>query len=187
MTNIIFVRHAQPDDSWEDDRTRPLTALGIADRAYVTETLERFKIHALYSSPYKRSKDTISDYAHKYKMDIHTDERFRERKHGIKNGSFLEERWNDFNFCEENGENLKSVQNRNIEALNEVLDRHPDQSIVIGSHGTALSTILNFYDPTFLCDGFKRIWLSMPYVIRLGFNGKILLDSEELLKLDRGY
>ena len=23
MTRIIFVRHAQPDMSWEDDRTRP--------------------------------------------------------------------------------------------------------------------------------------------------------------------
>ena len=28
MTSVYFVRHAQPDISWEDDRTRPLTPTG---------------------------------------------------------------------------------------------------------------------------------------------------------------
>lgn len=28
MTKVYFVRHAQPDFGWEDDRTRPLTAEG---------------------------------------------------------------------------------------------------------------------------------------------------------------
>ena len=36
------------------------------------------------------------------------------------------------------------VQNRNIEALNEILSDNADKEIVIGTHGTALSTILNF-------------------------------------------
>lgn len=31
MTQIYFVRHAQPIYSWEDDRTRPLTEEGLAD------------------------------------------------------------------------------------------------------------------------------------------------------------
>lgn len=80
-------------------------------------------------------------------------ERFRERKAGVKSGEYLEKRWDDFNFCEINGENLASVQLRNMEALSEVLKKHPNKKIVIGTHGTALSTILNYYDPTFRCDG----------------------------------
>ena len=28
MTRIYFVRHAQPEHSWEDDRTRPLSEEG---------------------------------------------------------------------------------------------------------------------------------------------------------------
>lgn len=31
MTSLFFVRHAQPEAGWPDDRTRPLTPLGLAD------------------------------------------------------------------------------------------------------------------------------------------------------------
>lgn len=31
MTHIYFVRHAQPEHDWLDDRSRPLTEAGIKD------------------------------------------------------------------------------------------------------------------------------------------------------------
>ena len=40
MTRVYFVRHAQPEHAHEDDRTRPLTAEGIADSKIVLETLK---------------------------------------------------------------------------------------------------------------------------------------------------
>lgn len=187
MTSIFFVRHAQPDVNWEDDRTRPLTAIGLEDSKQVTETLKDMEIDIFYCSPFKRSRDTISDCANTYKMDIHIDERLRERNPGKDSVKYLEKRWENFNFCEEGGENLASVQQRNIEALKEILSKHPDKKIVIGTHGTALSTILNYYDPSFGCDGFKRIWFSLPYIIRLDFEGDKLIKKTELLKIDRGY
>jgi len=189
LTGIFFVRHAQPDESWEDDRTRPLTALGMEDRLKVTGILENLRIDIFYSSPYKRSIDTISDYADKYNAPIVIDERFRERKRGIMSDDFLERRWDDFSFCEENGESLESVQKRNIEALTEILHKHINKNIVIGTHGTALSAIINFYDPATFggCGGFKRIWPSMPYIIRLDFMGMQMINATELLKIDRGY
>ncbi len=39
---------------------------------------------------YYRSMDTILDCANEYNMVIYTDERYRERKRGIKSGVFLE-------------------------------------------------------------------------------------------------
>ena len=39
---------------------------------------------------------------------------------------------------------IAMVQKRNIEALKEILSDNRDKEIVIGTHGTALSTILNF-------------------------------------------
>jgi len=189
MTSVYFVRHAQPDISWEDDRTRPLTPTGLQDRKRVTELLSKIPIDCFFSSPYKRSYDTISECADTFGLEIHTVERFRERKYG-KNGygvEQLERRWKDFNFCEEEGETLNSVQSRNIEALNEVLVAHKDKNIVVGTHGTALSTIINYYDPRFGCDGFKRIWNWMPYVIRLDFEGIKYIGRQELLIVDRGY
>lgn len=187
MTSIFFVRHAQPDVKWEDDRTRPLTAIGLNDSKKVTEVLENFNIDIFYSSPYKRSYDTILDCANKFNMIIHTDERFRERKIGINSSIYMEKRWSNFSFSEENGECLASVQKRNMEALTEVLGKYPDKNIVIGTHGTALSTILHYYDSSYGFEGFKRIWFSMPYIIRLDFEGDKLIRSTELLKIDRGY
>ena len=55
MTSVYLVRHAQPDKSWEDDRTRPLTKLGFEDSKEVSSVLSKFYIDSAYSSPYKRS------------------------------------------------------------------------------------------------------------------------------------
>ncbi len=187
MTRVFFVRHAQPDNQWEDDRTRPLTPLGKEDSKLVASILSKFPIDVFYSSPYKRSKDTIAGCARIFKMEVHTDESFRERKSGENSGNFLEKRWTDFNFCEKNGESLNSVQQRNVKALKEILDLYKNKNIVIGTHGTALSTILNYYDSSFDCDGFKRIWYCMPYIIRLDFENGAVCAKEELLSIKRGY
>ena len=189
MTHLYFVRHAQPDSSCPDDRTKPLTHQGMEDRKKVTALLSKLPIDAFYSSPYRRSVDTISESAAVFGMDITTDERFRERQVG-ENGyaiELVERRWADFDFCEEGGETLRSVQMRNIAALDGVLHSCAGQNIVVGSHGTALSAIINFCDPSFTCDDFKRIWHWMPYVVRLDFEDRTYLGREELLRAERTY
>lgn len=93
----------------------------------------------------------------------------------------LERRWADFGFCEDGGEPIGSVQKRNIEALTEVLTACRDKNIVIGTHGTALSAILNFYDSGFGCD--DSHW--MHYVVRLNFDGIRYVGKEELLAIER--
>ena len=187
MTHIYCVRHAQPDDRWQDDKTRPLTALGMADTPRVTEALSGIAIDAFFASSYRRSVDTIRHCADARGMTIHTDERFRERKQGIKSEISLEDRWNDFSLCEEQGENLASVQARNIEALKELLRDYAGKTLVLGTHGTALSTILNYFDPSCGANYFRKIWFCMPYIIRLDFDGAVLKSREELLSLERGY
>jgi len=187
LTSIFFIRHAQPDTSWKDDRTRPLTTQGFEDSNEVSTVLSKFNINLIYSSPYKRSFDTIADFAKQRKMTIHTDERFKERKGGINHGSFLQERWNDFAFCEENGETLGSVQKRNIAALTEVIKRHPHKNVAIGTHGTALSVILNYYDSSFDIEYFKQIWFCMPYILRVVFKNESIVKTEEILRINRGY
>ncbi|MCL2351698.1 MAG: histidine phosphatase family protein [Firmicutes bacterium] len=159
MTRVFFVRHAQSDSAWADDRTRPLTPAGLADCGKVTALLSRIPVDVFLSSPYKRSVDTVSGAAGFFKMDIRTDERFRERRVG-ENGyavETLERRWSDFGFHEEGGESLGSVRKRNAEALNDALRMCAGKNIVIGTHGTALSAILNYCDDSFGCEGFKRI------------------------------
>ena len=40
MTRVYFVRHAQPEHDWKEDRTRPLTEEGKKDSAIVTRIFE---------------------------------------------------------------------------------------------------------------------------------------------------
>ena len=71
------------------------------------------------------------------------------------------------------------VQRRNMEAFNEILLDNADKDIVVGNHGTALSTILNFYDNSFGCEDFLRIIDWMPYIIELDFEGGKLVSKQE--------
>ena len=181
MTKIYFVRHAQPEHAWGDDRTRPLTGEGRRDSAIVFEFLKDKHIDAFYSSPYKRSMDTIADSADFFGKDIITDEDLREREKGENgnNHGMFHKRWADHNYHEEGGESIAMVQKRNMRALTEILRDNIDKEVVVGTHGTALSTILNFYDKSFGCDDFLRIVDRMPYVMELDFEGDKLVGKVE--------
>ncbi|WP_058303641.1 hypothetical protein [Gorillibacterium timonense] len=52
--------------------------------------------------------------------------------------------------------------------------------MAIGTHGTALGTIIHHYDPSFGWQGFCRIVNRMPYVLRMRFEGSTFLDVAEI-------
>lgn len=188
MTKVFFVRHAQPDFKWVDDLTRPLTQEGEKDKEVVTDFFRDKVIDRFCSSPYKRSMDTIRGAAQLSGKDIVTDVRLREREKGNGNSNtkeMMRMRWADFQYHEEGGESLAMVQKRNMEALEEILRENEGKSIVIGTHGTALSTILNYYDRSFGCDDFLRIIDWMPYVIELEFEGVKLVRKTEHLHVEK--
>lgn len=189
MTSIYFVRHAQPEHSWKEDRTRPLSDEGLQDSKQVVELLHSIHFNYAISSPYKRSVDTIKECAKAHNLEIHTDERLRERQKGSggNNLEMFRKRWSDFDYHEDGGESLRMVQNRNVEVLLELLDNHTDETILVGTHGTALSTILNYYDKTFLCEDFLRIIDYMPYIIRLDFENQMCVGKEEILIVEKEY
>ena len=57
--------------------------------------------------------------------------------------------WADFSYSLPGDEYLAEVQERNIAALNNVLDMYKNKNNVVGTRGIALSTIINFYDKSF--------------------------------------
>jgi len=58
-------------------------------------------------------------------IEIITDEKIREREKGKGGNDFgmFQKRWSDLDFHEEGGESIRMVQNRNIEALIEILKK----------------------------------------------------------------
>lgn len=188
MTRIYFVRHAQPIHSWQEDSTRPLTKEGITDSKKVVETLANIKLDYCVSSPYKRSLDTIKECAKSHGLEIHTDYRYRERECGNKNTrEMIIKRWLDFDFHEEGGESLNMVQRRNMEGVTELLLEHENENILFGTHGTALSTILNYYDSTYNFDSFWRIIDFMPYIVCLESDGTKCLGKKEILIIKKEF
>lgn len=175
MTKVYFVRHAQPNYENHDDMLRELTAKGLEDRKLVTKFLSDKNVDIVLSSPFVRSIDTVRDFADSKGLKIGIVEDFRERK--IDNvwiedfNGFCKQQWEDFSYKLSDGECLLEVQERNIAALNKVLTKYAGKTIVVGSHGTALSTIVNYYDDSFGHAEFEKIRGLMPWVVEFRFEG----------------
>lgn len=184
MTHLYFVRHAEPNYDNHDDYTRELSEKGMADRRLVTSFLSDKSIDIVLSSPYKRAVDTLKDFADTYGYEIATVDNFRERK--VDNCwiedfySFTKRQWEDFNYKLSDGETLREVRERNISALRQVLDTYGNKNIVIGSHGTALSTIINYYQPNFGFAEFDEIRTLMPWIVHFEFDGEMCIRIESV-------
>lgn len=184
MTNVYFVRHAQPNYSNHDDLTRELTEKGLADRRLVTEYLMERDIRAVFSSPFLRSVDTVKDFADRKGLTIERIDDFRERRIDsvwIEDfNAFARRQWSDFSYKLSDGECLGEVQERNIRALLTLVKAYKDQNIVIGSHGTALSTVINYFDPSFGYDAFEEIRGLMPWIVRFAFEDDRCTEIEKI-------
>ena len=183
MTNIYFVRHAEPNYNNHDDLTRELSPKGMKDRELVTEFLADKQVDIVISSPYKRAVDTVAHFASLRDLPITTIADFRERKVDSSwiddFDAFTRNQWADFNYKLTDGETLSEVQNRNIVALQEVIRQHEGKNVVVGSHGTALSTIINYFVPQFGIEEFIRIKSIMPWIVRFSFMENDCMQIEE--------
>lgn len=182
MTTIYFVRHAESNYANHDGANRELTSKGLKDRMLVTEYLKDKNIDIVLSSPYKRAIDTVKHFAdtNNHKIEIIDD--FRERKIDsvwIEDfNTFCKNQWDDFTYKLYDGENLFEVQERNIRALNYVLEKYRDKKVVIGSHGIALSTVINYFDNTFGYYDFLKIKSLMPWLVKFTFCNKTIQEIE---------
>lgn len=183
MTNIYFVRHAEPNYDNHDDLTRELSPKGMKDRELVTGFMADKQVDIVLSSPYKRAIDTVAHFASLRDLSISTIYDFRERKVDSSwiddFDAFTRNQWADFNYKLTDGETLSEVQKRNISALREVIEQHKGKTVVIGSHGTALSTIINYFVPQFAIVEFMRIKSVMPWIVHFTFSESDCVQIEE--------
>lgn len=190
MTQIYFVRHAQPDYRTGENSTFPLSEEGLQDRMQAWALLRSVPFDAAVSSPYRRSIETILPIVEQQRLSVHTDPRLRERDNngGSSNThAMFQKRWSDFTFHEEGGESLRSTMNRNIAALWDILAAYSDKTVLVGTHGTVLATIIHYFEPSFGYEDFIRIIDWMPYVLRMDFDGRRLLRREELLYIHKAF
>jgi len=173
-SQIYFIRHAEADNSYENDRLRPLTKDGINESIKLCDRFNDIKIDDFYSSPYLRAINTIEPLAKKMNKKIITVENLREVKMPFAEMKNLDEyctkHWNNFSFKYYNCESFMEVQKRNIDVIEKLILQNQEKSIIIGTHGIALSTIINYYDKNFQLDAFKRLIPKRPYIICFMFD-----------------
>jgi 2,3-bisphosphoglycerate-dependent phosphoglycerate mutase len=186
-TKVHFIRHAETDYTVRDGRIRPLPETGLRDAAMLPMKLADIPLDALYASPYKRAVDTIAPLAEARNLPVTLVEDFREQVSGdvtvdkyAAHDAFICRCWEDHDYHAPGGESLRMVRERNIAALEEVLREQRGKSVAIGTHGTALCTIVNHSDPTRGLAYFEKFRMVMPYVVRLDFLGEDFLGWTEI-------
>ena len=184
MTTLYFVRHAEPNYNNHDDLTRELTENGLRDRHKAARWLADKNATLVLSSPYKRSVDTVQPIADAIgQKEIETYYDLRERTVCDEwlycFDEYAKNQWSDFTYKLEGGECLGEVQARNVAAINEIVKKYAGHNIAIGSHGTALSTIIHYYtDGKWNFDDFQRIKKVMPFIVKLVFEGENCISCE---------
>lgn len=154
MTDFLLIRHAasapsadQPEPDW------PLSNAG-ADAAHrLVSSLADRPIDAIYASPYARAVATVGPLAGARSLRITRVEPLRERKLSEAMvpdwRDHLEHSWLDFDYRLPGGESARECQQRMIACLTSLAQSHGGESLVVCSHGNALSLFLNSLDPSF--------------------------------------
>ncbi|UNB46921.1 histidine phosphatase family protein [Staphylococcus coagulans] len=177
-TIIYFIRHVEPNYNNHDDMSRELTTKGLEASQKLITQFSSVSIDHFYSSPYQRAIDTITPLAKDRNLPIQIIDELRERQ--LSNGwvndfnAIEQQQWQDFNFKLAHGESLREVQKRNIDALKMILKEGQGNTIVVGTHGTALSTIINYYQSDFGFDAFNQYKHCFPWIVTFEFDGNKL-------------
>jgi 2,3-bisphosphoglycerate-dependent phosphoglycerate mutase len=170
MNTFYLVRHAHAD--LIPDENRPLSAQGRDDANRVADTLYEYPISAIYSSPARRARQTITPLAGRLGLLIHIEPDLQERRLGY--GVFedfykaVAVTWRNPSFAYPGGESSVMAQKRGIVVVQRLLEKHPAQHIVLSTHGNLMALVLQTFDPSVDF----RFWKSliMPDVYRLSIS-----------------
>lgn len=168
MTTLYFVRHAHSTYS-TDERARPLSDTGQADAIRLLETFQEIPIDRFYSSPYRRAIETIAPLAEARQQPIIEVEELRERL--LAPGELDDFQaavtyvWQHPNENPYGGETNNEASQRIRQFIDELVEKHPDETVVLGTHGNIMVLLLGTFDPTFDYAFWKS--LPMPAVCRM--------------------
>jgi probable phosphomutase (TIGR03848 family) len=169
-TVLLLVRHGVTDATGKRLYGRSpgihLSGRGRAQAEGVTERLKGLPIRAVYSSPLERCLETAAPIARELGLRVRTERGVLETDMGAWTGrTFGQIRrsglWRGIlavpssaRFPE--GESLVEVQARTVKALEAIASRHPNEAVVVVSHGDPIRLALAHYAGTHL-DHFQRL------------------------------
>ena len=166
MTELLLVRHGQTDSNlqgrWQGWDGTPLNQQGEWEAALIARRLAQAEeaIVALYASPLRRAWQTAERIGEVLNLSPVPHNGLKEIHFGQISGITLDElqerfpdlhkHWTDkmdLTFTFPGGEQRAQFFQRVGEAIEEVVERHPDQKVVVVAHGGSLRACLVHYLP----------------------------------------
>ena len=180
MTTIYLVRHAHAE--WRDDDTRSLSPAGSEAARALGERLAAFPVTAIYSSPHRRAIETIAPLADRLGLRPHLIDDLRERElPPVGPDEFervVEESWRSPEVAVRGGESNRGAQARGVAVIRNLLAQHEGEHIVVATHGTLLTLMLNGFDGTYDHAFWKQ--LAFPDAYCLTFESSSLKNVQRL-------
>ena len=146
---LIIVRHGETEANilriCQGQTQGKLNDEGIAQARKVAERLKNEIFDAIYSSDLQRALDTTTEIAkfHPY-LHINNDKRLRERYFGSFQGQIFPEKMEDFTPSDEI-ETPEAIALRLNDFLTEIFAKHPDDTLLIVSHGFTIRTMFSLF------------------------------------------
>ena len=160
MGQIIFLRHGQAKNNTERilaGRTEgvPLTDVGIRQAEHTAELLEHMNISAIYSSPIQRAKHTAEIAGQHNSVDVTIDDRLIELDMGKFTGMPYDAIFNshgnvfmkfyngELEIAHNGVETFSQVKNRVLGLVNEIIENHSDENVVLVTHMDPIKAMLS--------------------------------------------
>jgi 2,3-bisphosphoglycerate-dependent phosphoglycerate mutase len=178
LASLFLVRHAE--SPWSSDEMRSLSNSGRAASEKLVESLSSLGLAAIYSSPYRRSIETIEPLAKYLGLPIHEVDDLRERSLGSISGTPFEEAvaetFSDFDHSFPGGESSRDAQQRAVRAIDRIREAHPVDRIVIATHGNLISLYLNMLNHDIGFDFWRSLALPDVFQISPSTSGKLVFE-----------
>jgi probable phosphoglycerate mutase len=192
LTTFHFLRHGERESGRVLVGRTPGIALTERGRIEITSVAERLadaNIVAIYASPLQRTRESAEILSERLGLQIEFRDGLIELDFGEWTGSTFEQirddprwpLWRDMRSvaCIPGGESMREVQRRAVEEMFDIHARHPEETVVLVSHGDviraalmfALGTPLDFYRRIEVAQGsVSTIVIEPPMVRVLGMN-----------------
>jgi broad specificity phosphatase PhoE len=162
VTRLILVRHGETDwnleGRWQGQADVPLNATGRRQSREVAEALAGEPVAAIYSSDLQRACVMAEELGRVKDLPVQTDSRLREIHQGEWQGllvseiearyagQFAQRQRDPLNAAPPGGETVAQVRARVLAAIEDILHRHPEETVGVVSHGFALALVLAHYE-----------------------------------------
>lgn len=158
LTRLILVRHGETtwnvSGHYQGRTDTDLSDRGRRQASRLAGHLRGVRLNAIYCSPLRRALDTISEVANQAGLEVSVECGLTEIEHGVWGGLHKSEV--EAQFAETlrlwmdrpaearvpGAETLEDVQRRVMAAVSCIIERHPDQTVLLCTHDAVLKVLI---------------------------------------------